>query len=188
MLKGILIGHIGNDAEVKTVNGQEFTTFRVAHSEKWTDAQGQAHEQTQWVDCVMNGSPAVLPYLKRGQLVYVEGSIKTRVYSSAKDRCMKAGLTISVRSIELLGGRSDVVPSTIVDANGTFHSVTKCYFCQDMVRDKKQPEYVQVMNQRGNEQFQVDRNGFIYPLESKTDDNKTTDGQQAGAIGNAEVF
>ena len=55
MFQSIVIGNLGADAEVKSMNGKEFTTFRVAHSQRWTDEQGQNHEQTQWIDCVMNG-------------------------------------------------------------------------------------------------------------------------------------
>ena len=32
MLKASLIGNLGADAQVKSANGREFVTFRVAHS------------------------------------------------------------------------------------------------------------------------------------------------------------
>ena len=44
MLQAICIGNLGSDAEVKSSNGKEFTTFRIAHTEKWTDDAGQVHE------------------------------------------------------------------------------------------------------------------------------------------------
>ncbi|MBO5423750.1 MAG: single-stranded DNA-binding protein, partial [Fibrobacteraceae bacterium] len=91
MLQATAIGHIGGDAEVKSTNGKEFTTFRIAHTDKWTDESGQEHTNTQWIDCTMNGKPAVLEWLKKGQMVCVMGNLSTRIYSSAKDRCMKAG-------------------------------------------------------------------------------------------------
>lgn len=171
MLVTSLIGHIGGDAEVKAVDGREFTTFRVANSERWTDEAGQIHESTMWVDCVMSGKPNVLPYLKRGTQVYVSGSLKTRVYSSAKDRCMKAGLTISVRSLELLGGKADPVPGQVVDVNGTVHPVVKFYHAQSLVRGENEPEYIRLHNSRGSEEYIADRNGWITPYATNIEDN-----------------
>lgn len=103
MLQTTIIGFIGADAETKVHNGKEFTTFRVSHSDKWKSEDGITHEQTTWVDCVMNGKPSVLPYLKKGTQVLCQGSTSLRVYSSPKDKCMKAGLSINVRICELVG-------------------------------------------------------------------------------------
>lgn len=107
MLQMIIVGYLGADAEVKETNGKPFTTCRVAHTDKWKDDAGQVHESTTWVDVVISGKPKVVEYLKKGQLVFVQGSISLRVYSSEKDRCMKAGLTLNVNRIELLGGKSE---------------------------------------------------------------------------------
>lgn len=169
MLQGIVIGYLGGDAEIKTSDGREFTTFRVAHTDRWKDTNGQTKETTQWVDCVMDGKPAVVDYLKRGTLVYVQGHLKSRIYSSAKDRCMKAGVTITARSIELLGGKTESVPSQVVDNDGMLHNVTKWYHCPDFVRPNFQPEVIQVMHPRGNEVYNVDRKGFIFPLAQQSD-------------------
>ena len=174
MLQAILCGYIGADAEIKVSDGHEFCTFRVAHSERWTDESGQSHENTTWVDCSMDGRPKVFEYLKRGTLVYISGPVRTRVYSSAKDRCMKAGITISVRSLELLGGKPDVVPTKVVDESGTLHDVSKWYYCPDLVRGEKEPEVLPVFSTRGDAQFSVDRNGWVTPVQnnSQTDENE----------------
>lgn len=161
MLQGIAIGHIGGDAEVKNSNGREFTTFRIAHTDRWTDESGQQHENTQWIDCVMNGKPGVLEWLKKGQMVYVSGSMTCRIYSSAKDRCMKAGLTINCRQIELLGGKGDEIPSVLFDANtGAQVEVKKYFNVPTMIRDEKQPELLPLVS-RTQERFVADRNGWV---------------------------
>ena len=163
MLQGFLIGHLGADAECKNANGKEFTTFRIADSSRWTDDAGVQHEDTTWIDCVMSGKPNVLPYLKKGQLVFVMGSQSLRVYSSKKDRCMKAGLTINVRSLELLGGKSDDVPSLLYGEDGkTEYKVTKWYYSEQCKRDKKAEEWMPLMS-RNQQKFIADRNGFVYP-------------------------
>lgn len=127
MLQANLIGNVGADAQLQEKDGRKFTTFRVAHNDRWTDRQGQVHDSTQWIDCILNDHPKVVGYIKQGQMVYVSGSIKTRVYSSEKDRCMKAGITINVARIELLGGNTDPVPSRLYDKDGVMHNVHKYY-------------------------------------------------------------
>lgn len=97
------IGHVGADAIVQVADGREFVTFRIAHTRRFKAADGQVTEHTQWIDCVMNGRPAVAPYLVKGQQVYINGTADLRVYDSAKDHCKKAGLQVRCSVVELLG-------------------------------------------------------------------------------------
>lgn len=109
MIKMLFIGTLGADAEFKhsdtASNGGKFVTFRAAHNDTWTDQAGMRHENVTWVDFIMNDHPKVAQYLKKGTMVYVEGRSSLRVYSSPKDRCMKAGMTIQVQRIELLSAK-----------------------------------------------------------------------------------
>lgn len=161
MLQAIAIGHIGGDAEVKSSNGREFTTFRIAHTDKWTDEAGNQHENTQWIDCVMNGKPNVTEWLKKGQQVYVSGSMSTRIYSSAKERCMKAGVTINVRMLELVGSKGDEIPSVLFDANtGAQVEVKKYFNVAAVARDENGPELYPLVS-RTQERFVADRAGWV---------------------------
>lgn len=157
MFKSFVIGNLGADAVTKSENGKTFTTFRVAHNDRWTDQAGQEHSSTTWIDCVINERPNVVDYLKAGTLVFVEGSTKTRVYSSEKDRCMKAGVTIAVQRIELLGGSNDAVPSRLVDSDGQIHEVQKFYHTDCPGKE--------LMSQRGGRLYAVDDNGWVVPYE-----------------------
>ena len=69
---------------------------------------------------------------------------------------MKAGITIKVRSIELLGGSSDEVPRRLYDANGVQHEVKKAFYSD--VKD------CTLLSQRGSH-FHVDKQGWITPLQ-----------------------
>lgn len=161
MLQIQAIGHLGSDAEFKQANGREFTTFRIAHTDRWTDDAGQVHENTTWVDCIMNGKPNVIEYLRKGQMVYVSGSCTLRVYSSQKERCMKAGMQINVRQVELLGSKSDEIPTVLFDATtGAQVDVRKFYQVASLVRDEQQPEYLPLVS-RNQERFIADRNGWV---------------------------
>lgn len=161
MLKVTVIGHIGANAEVKSANGNEFTVFRVAHTSKWKSEDGVSHEETIWVDVTMQGKPAVLPYLVRGQMVYVEGTANLRVYSSPKDKCMKAGITVNARAVELLGGKTDDVPALLYDpVDASEYKVSKHYYCQQIGEGNTLYEPKPLVSRSG-EQYSVDPNGWV---------------------------
>lgn len=105
MIKIEVIGHLGANVEIKNADGKQFATCRIAHTDKFTDAQGVVHSTTQWVDVIINAQSKVLPYLVTGTQVFVRGDANLRVYSSAKDKCMKAGITIRANEIQLLSSK-----------------------------------------------------------------------------------
>ena len=66
MIKLQVIGHLGKDAVVNTVNGRSVINFNMAHSEKYKDAQGVQKDRTIWVDCAYwTDRTAIAPYLKK---------------------------------------------------------------------------------------------------------------------------
>lgn len=156
MLTANVIGYLGGDAEFKGDQGREFVTFRVSHTDRWADQSGQVHENTQWVDCIMNGRPNVANFLKKGTCVYCSGRLSTRIYSSQKDRCMKAGITISVVSVELVGGKGDDVPSRLYDEQGVQHDIKKYYLSDVKGTFLFTPQ---------GKKFAVDDSGWVFPLE-----------------------
>lgn len=161
MLQSILIGHLGADAEVKSSNGKEFVTFRVANTDRWTDDAGQTHEQTTWVDVILNGRPKVFEYLKKGQLIYVVGSVALRVYSSPKERCMKAGITINAKQLELLGGRTDDVPSLLYSEDGTKEiRVGKFFFAPGAKCTDPEP-HATILISKSGERYVADPEGWV---------------------------
>lgn len=164
MLQVTLIGNLGADAKFQSVNGHDFTTFRVAHTDKWKDDAGQVHESTTWVDCIMDGRPKVIEYLLKGQMVYVSGSCKLRVYSSEKDRCMKAGLTINVGRVELLAGKSDDVPSKLYKGDEPVpYAVRKWYNIADYGAHGREDSPCELHSESGK-LFLCDENGWVSPI------------------------
>lgn len=162
MLKGILVGNLGADAEVKASNGKSFVSFKVADSRSWEDAQGVKHEETTWVSCAMNGDGGkILPYLKKGVKVMCVGRESFDVYSSPKDRRMKAGVNMFVESVELVGGQSDDVPRRLFTQDGVMLDVFKAYYIHPDIQ--KQEKYTQLQSERGDI-FSVDPNGFLTRL------------------------
>ena len=77
---------------------------------------------------------------------------------------MKAGITINVRSIELVGAKPDAVPSVLYRADdGTQVVVNKFYHNAQLVREEDKPEYIALVS-KNQSQFFADRQGFIYPF------------------------
>ncbi|MSO98665.1 MAG: single-stranded DNA-binding protein [Rhodospirillaceae bacterium] len=80
--KVILIGNLGKDPEVRTLqNGGKVANLSLATSESWKDkATGERKEKTEWHRVVIFGNLADIAekYLKKGSKVYVSGSLQTR--------------------------------------------------------------------------------------------------------------
>lgn len=113
MIKLQVIGHLGKDCIVNTVNGKNVINFTVAHTEKYRDSQGNNQERTTWVDCAYwTDRTGISPYLTKGKQVYVEGTPEVRTFTR-NDGTAGASLSLRVREVQLLGGRGDSgVPST----------------------------------------------------------------------------
>ena len=183
MLKVEVIGNLGADAEVKESNGSKFVSFRVAHTDKWTTSAGEKKESTSWIDCTMNNVESkVIPYLKAGVKVFLRGSANLRVYSSPKERQMKAGLNVAVSEVELCGGLSELVPrQLILPETGQLVDVTKHYWCNLDTKKMKADERVQLIDQRGNS-YALAKGGWITPVtpEEAQQAEENANGNQAG--------
>lgn len=107
MIKMQVIGNLGKDCVVNTVNGKNVINFTVAHTEKYRDSQGNNQEKTTWVDCAYwTDRTAIAPYLQKGQQVYVEGTPEARSFTR-NDGTAGSSLTIRVREVQLLGRRNE---------------------------------------------------------------------------------
>lgn len=95
-----LIGNLGKDAETKNINGKEYLSFSVASTEK----KGE-QEVTTWISVLAGNNPNLLPYLKKGQQVFVSGKMNASIYQSQNN----IGMDISVfaSTLQLCGGKRD---------------------------------------------------------------------------------
>ena len=84
--KVILIGNLGKDPQVRSLNsGEKVVNFSLATSENWRDkATGERKEKTEWHNVVVfneNIGKVVEQYCKKGTKVYVEGQLQTRKWT-----------------------------------------------------------------------------------------------------------
>lgn len=104
-----LIGHLGRDPEARTFpDGGMVVNMAIATTESWKDKNtGEKKELTEWNRVVVNGKLAEIcnQYLRKGSLVYVEGSLRTRKYQ--KDGADHYATEIRADQMRMLDKRSD---------------------------------------------------------------------------------
>ena len=79
--KVMVIGNLGRNPEMRyTPSGRAVTSFSVATSRSWVNAEGTRREETEWFNVVAWGNLAEIckQHLTKGQQVYVEGRLQTR--------------------------------------------------------------------------------------------------------------
>lgn len=107
--KVMLIGHLGNDPEVRYTQGnQAVGKFRLATSESYTDRNKNQQTRTEWHNIVVWGRTAeiVSKYLKKGRQVYLEGRIQTRSWEDREGNKRYTTEVVAQRVL-FLGGRGD---------------------------------------------------------------------------------
>lgn len=89
--RATLIGHLGRAPEMRyTPDGKPVTSFSIVTEYTWLSSDGRRHQDTDWFNVVAWGELAesCRQSLAAGQLVYVEGRVKTRrwVDDAGEDR------------------------------------------------------------------------------------------------------
>lgn len=103
--KAIIIGNLGRDPEMRYLpNGNPVTNVAIATSQKGKDGT----EHTQWHRCVAYEKLAEIigQYAKKGQPIYVEGSIRYGKFTN-KDGVEQHTTDIIINQVQLLGSRQD---------------------------------------------------------------------------------
>lgn len=112
--KVILIGNVGANPTVKTLeSGVKTANFRVATTERFTDRQGNAIDQTEWHNVVLwRGLAEVADkYVRKGSQVFIEGRIRTREWTD-KEGGKRYSTDIIGDTMKLLGGKRDAQQAT----------------------------------------------------------------------------
>lgn len=108
--KVILIGRLGRDPEVRsTPSGATVAKFSIATDEKFTDRSGERQERTEWHNIVAWAKLAEIcgQYLKKGKLVYIEGSLRTDSWDDKETGQKKYRTEIVARDMKMLDRKGD---------------------------------------------------------------------------------
>ena len=102
--KMIVIGNVGSDPEMRyTPNGSAVTNFSVAANRRYTTADGEQREETEWfrVAAWNRLAETCNQYVTKGMKVYVEGRLSSRPYIT-QDGQPRAGNEISAFEVKFL--------------------------------------------------------------------------------------
>ena len=100
-----LIGHVGNDPEIKSFDGgKKLVNFTLATNESYKNDKGEKVEETQWHKLVAWGKTAEIieKYVTKGKEIAVEGKLTHRSYEDKNGE--KRYITeVVVNEVMLLG-------------------------------------------------------------------------------------
>ena len=99
-----LIGHVGQEPEVKTVNNKKVATLTIATNDFYFNEKGDKVEQTEWHRITAWGKTAEIieKYVTKGKEIAVEGKLTHRSYDD-KDGNKRYVTEILVLELLLLG-------------------------------------------------------------------------------------
>ena len=78
-----LIGHVGNDPDIKTFEGgKKLATITLATNDYYKNAKGEKVEQTEWHRLTAWGATAEIieKYVSKGKEIAIEGKLTHRSY------------------------------------------------------------------------------------------------------------
>ena len=106
--KVILVGTLGRDPEVKYMpSGGAITNVTIATNDSYKDkVTGEKKDTTEWHRVVFFNRLAEIAgeYLRKGQQVYIEGSLRTRKWQG-QDGQDRYTTEIVANEMQMLGGR-----------------------------------------------------------------------------------
>jgi len=116
MIKLIVSGRVGNDAEVKNVGDNTVCSFSVAHTEKVYGPNPS--EKVIWITCSIWGERGskLAPHILKGTFVVVEGSGGINAYLNKNTGAAEAVIRCMVNSLEFGGkpnGSNESNPATL---------------------------------------------------------------------------
>ena len=109
MNKIIVIGNLGRDPEMRYLpSGQSVTSFSIASNRRYTTANGEQREETQWFNVSAFGrlGETCNQFLARGRQVYIEGRLSSRTYQDRNGET-RVSLDVNATEVHFLGGRAD---------------------------------------------------------------------------------
>ena len=119
--KVIIVGNLGQDPEARfTPQGTAVTNLSVATNESWKNQSGELQDRTEWHRVVMYGKMAetASEYMKKGQMVYVEGRLQTNEWED-QNQVKRKTTEIRCDNFTMLVRRSDSTQGSTAPNNKT---------------------------------------------------------------------
>lgn len=107
--KVMIIGCLGRVPEMRyTPSGRPVTTFSMGANRSWKGPDGSLQNETEWFNIVTWGNLAEIckQHLYKGQLVYIEGRLRTRSWDDSSGQ-RHTSTEIVANEMIILGNRRD---------------------------------------------------------------------------------
>ncbi len=117
--KTVVIGHLGKDPEMRyTPSGVPVTSFSLATTRRWNNANGEPQEKTTWfrVTCWRKLAETAAQYMQKGKLILVEGEVDASAYTD-RDGNARASLELTATNFKFLGAKGET-PEGVVAGGG----------------------------------------------------------------------
>jgi single-strand DNA-binding protein len=104
----MLFGNLGSDPELRvTPSGQSILKMRLATTESYLDRNNTRQERTEWHSIALWGKrgEALAKFLKKGDRIFIEGSIRTSSYEKNGEKRYRTEVVAS--NVILSGKRGD---------------------------------------------------------------------------------
>jgi single-strand DNA-binding protein len=100
-----IIGRVGKDPEVRTLESGKLAKFTLAVSEKFTK-NGEKVEETEWFNVTLFGKLAEVAekWVTKGDHLFVTGKIKSREWED-KEGTKRRFYEVHANGLEMLGGK-----------------------------------------------------------------------------------
>ena len=105
----MLMGNLTRDPELRYLpSNTAVVKLGLAINRRWRNQQGEPQEETAFIDCEAFGRQAevINQYLSKGRPVFIDGRLKLDQWQD-KDGGNRSKIVVTVRSIQLLGGKKD---------------------------------------------------------------------------------
>lgn len=107
----ILVGRLARDPDIRTTqNGQKTVRFTLCCGRKWKNkTTGEMQEHTDFISVSAWGNIAdvIERYVKKGNMLLVEGRINTYDYDDTKSGTHKWVTEVMAETVRLMGSKSD---------------------------------------------------------------------------------
>jgi single-strand DNA-binding protein len=127
--KVMLYGNLGADPELKvTAGGQAILKLRLATTETYVDKNNVRQERTEWHSVTLWGKrgEALSKFVKKGERLFIEGSIRTSSYEKDGEKRYRTEIVAS--NVILSGGKksgdASASSSTPAGAPGSTNKAT----------------------------------------------------------------
>lgn len=116
--KVILVGNVGGEPDYRVLDGGVKTaTIRIATTERYKKDDGTWNEQVEWHTVVAwrNLADIVDKYVRKGDRLYIEGSLHYRTYTD-KENIERKVTTITAKELKMLSSKESVVKENLTTA------------------------------------------------------------------------